>query len=36
MVFADADEKDAKRGTSSGSPKPASPYGGLRAVPKQA
>lgn len=33
MVFADADEKDAKRGTSSGSPAPASPYGGLRAVP---
>lgn len=32
MFFADADEKDAKRGTSS-TPKPASPYGGLRAVP---
>jgi hypothetical protein len=34
MVFADADEKDAKRGTSSGQPTPASPYGGLRAVPQ--
>lgn len=32
MVFADADEKDMKRGTSSGTPVPASPYGGLRAV----
>ena len=33
MVFADADEKDAKRGVSGGTPKPGSPYGGLRAVP---
>lgn len=33
MVFADADEKDLKRGTSSSAPTPASPYGGLRAVP---
>ena len=32
MVFADADEKDAKRGTS-GARNPASAYGGLRAVP---
>jgi hypothetical protein len=36
MVFADADEKDEKRGNraSSGAPGPATPYGGLRAVPK--
>lgn len=36
MVFADADEKDERRGTrgSSGQPGPATPYGGLRAVPK--
>lgn len=35
MVFADADEKDMKRGTSSAAPVPASPYGGLRAVPNK-
>lgn len=35
MFFADADEKDQKRGTSSTPPAPASPYGGLRAVPTQ-
>ena len=37
MVFADADEKDEKRANrgSSGQPTPASPYGGLRAIPKQ-
>jgi hypothetical protein len=36
MVFADADEKDERRGSraSSGAPGPATPYGGLRAVPK--
>lgn len=32
MVFADADEKDAKRGVSGGTPRPGSAYGGLRAV----
>jgi hypothetical protein len=35
MVFADADEKDMKRGTGSAGPAPASPYGGLRAVPNK-
>lgn len=33
MFFADADRKDTERGVPS-TPKPASPYGGLRAVPK--
>lgn len=32
MVFADADEKDARRGVSGGGPNPAGAYGGLRAV----
>lgn len=32
IVFADADDRDTKRGVSGGTPKPGSAYGGLRAV----
>ena len=35
MIFADADEKDEKRGTASGQAGPKTPYGNLRAVPGQ-